>query len=252
MKLELKRKSKSKISFVLIFLCSILTLVVMVVPPIVAEELNKLNEANKLNDCTTIQDGILTYSSGHYLEGEPLIVGFDIFGYNYQAHQFKGSYVNVYLGGAGLPPYEGDDEAYLAENPGAENHWAWPYRDVQLLMKWNDAWLSNKDCDGDGKLDRHYGYASYIGSGAWETNHQSGWYEENGKNYHWNYFTKIVAVPEDAWLDGGYWYTFDGIEIGPAIWGEFATIQSIYNDPGQGAHGVEYLSPASPGLGFYK
>ena len=37
-------------------------------------------------------------------------------------------------------------------------------------------WLSNKDCDGDGLLDRHYGYDSYIGSGAWITNHQSGEY----------------------------------------------------------------------------
>ena len=116
--------------------------------------------AGKKDDCTTIQEGVLTYSAGHYLEGEPLVVGFDPYGYNYQGHMFKGSYANAYLGGAGYPPYEGDDEAYLAENPGAETHWTWPYRNTQLLMKWNDAWLSNKDCDGDGKLDRHYGYPS--------------------------------------------------------------------------------------------
>ncbi|MFH1741608.1 MAG: hypothetical protein ABIH23_21590, partial [bacterium] len=190
--------------------------------------------------------------AGHYLEGQPLQVGFDPYGYNYQGHMFSGSYANAYLGGAGYPPYEGDDEAYLAENPGAASHWTWPYRDVQLLMKWNDAWLSNKDCDGDGKLDRHYGYPSYIGSGAWETNHQSETYvDEYGETQKWNYFVKIVAAPADATLVGGVWYAADGTEIGPAIWGEFATIQSIYNDTATGDHGVEYLSPAGPGVGKF-
>jgi len=36
---------------------------------------------------------------------------------------------------------------------------------------------------------------------------------------------KIVAAPADATLVGGLWYAADGTEIGPAIWGEFATIQ---------------------------
>jgi hypothetical protein len=188
--------------------------------------------------CTRIQDGILEYSSVHYLAGEPLKTGYDIFGYNYQAHLFNGYYCNVYLGGAGFPPYDGDSESYLAANPAAESHWAWPYRDVWLNMKWNDAWLSNKDCDGDGLLDRHYGFASYIGSGAWETNHMKG--ED------WVYFTKIVAVPADAYLDGGIWYTADGIEIGPSIWGQFATIQEV--ESGIGAY---YVSPSGPGFGQY-
>ena len=79
-------------------------------------------------------------------------VGYDIFGYDYQAHMFKGSYANVYLGGAGFPSYEGNDAAYLAENPSAAFHWAWPYRNIDLVRKWNDAWLSNKDCDSGGKF----------------------------------------------------------------------------------------------------
>jgi hypothetical protein len=40
------------------------------------------------------------------------------------------------------------------------------YCDEHLIMKWNDAWRRNKDCDGDGLLDWHYGVDSYIGSGA--------------------------------------------------------------------------------------
>jgi hypothetical protein len=203
------------------------------------------------SDCTRIQDGILTYSAGHYLEGEPLQVGYDPYGYNYQGHMFKGSYFNVYSGGAGYPPYEGDDTAYLIKNPEAESHWAWPYRDVNLIMKWNDAWLSNTDCDSDGKLDRHYGFDSYIGSGAWETNHQSGSYTDGNESntQTWNYFVKIVAAPSDAQIVDGYWYTSDGTEIGPAIWGDFAVLQRVYNDTGTGEHGIEYLSPAGPGFG---
>jgi hypothetical protein len=206
----------------------------------------------KKGDCTTIQDGI-TYSAGHYLADELLTTGFDIFRYNYQGHLFEGSYANAYLGRDGFPPYEGDDEVYLEDNPGAELHWTWDARDVKLQMKWNDAWLSNKDCNGDGKLDRHYGYDRYIGSGAWLTNHQSGTYEnEEGETCKWNYFVKIVAVPEDATVTDGIWYAEDGTEIGPEIWSAFAIIQEVENDPCAGLHGIQYKTPASPGLGCYK
>ena len=174
------------------------------------------------DDCTTIQDGTLLASDGTTL----LTTGYDQFGYNYQAHMFNGRYCDYdrVIGG--------------------------DYCDVGLIMKWNDAWLSNKDCDGDGLLDRYYGFDSYIGSGAWCTNHQSGTYEdEDGKKCKWTWFVKIVAAPADAYVDGGLWYTADGTEIGSVIWGAFAEIQSVYNDPCEGYHGIEYLSPAGPGLG---
>lgn len=206
--------------------------------------------------CVTIQDGTLTYPTGHYLEGQPLKVGYDACGDNYQAHTFNGSYFNSYAGEDGYPPYEGDDDAYLAENPGAESYWAWPYRNIQLAMKWNDAWLSNKDCDGDGLLDRHYGFGSYIGSGAWLTNHQSGTdvitnNKGKEKQVRWTYFIKIVAAPADAVKVDGVWYAADGTEIGPVIWDSFAVIQCVYNNRGTGDHGIEYLSPAGPGFGKY-
>src|SRR4030066_2430907 len=113
--------------------------------------------------CTTIQSGQLLYATGHYLAGQPLKTGYDIFGYNYQAMQFNGTYANAYLGRYGFSPYQGDDAAYLAANPTFDPNswtWLWPYRNDKLAMKWNAAWLSNQDCDGDGKLDRHLGYAS--------------------------------------------------------------------------------------------
>jgi hypothetical protein len=103
--------------------------------------------------CATIQDGEIYASTG-----ELLTVGYDQYGYNYQAHMFNGRYCDC-------DRVAGGD-----------------YCDVNPMMKWNDAWLSNMDCDGDGLLDRHYGFNTYIGLGAWLTNHQSGTYiNDDGK-----------------------------------------------------------------------
>ena len=174
----------------------------------------------KQGDCTTIQSGELYASTG-----EQLTTGFDMYGYNYQAHQYI-----VYYGNYQRPPQPVD----------------WGYR---LMMKWNDAWLSNKDCDGDGLLDRYYGYDSYIGSDAWLTNHMSGEYQQDGNTCKFDYFVKIIAAPEDAYEDSGYWYAADGTEIGAVIWGSFAVIQEIKTDPCAGLHGMQYISPDHPGFG---
>ncbi|MBN1936269.1 MAG: hypothetical protein JW934_16495 [Anaerolineae bacterium] len=172
--------------------------------------------------CTTIQSGDL-YAS----DGSVLTTGYDEWGYNYQARLFNGKYCDAYRDAA----------------------WCQDYKDDNLAMKWNDGWLSNTDCDGDGLLDRHFGFPSYIGSGAWLTNHMSGEYEQDDETCKWNYFVKIVAASADAYSAGGYWYAADGTEIGPTIWGEFAIVQEISNDSCAGAHGVQYLSPVGPGLG---
>jgi len=281
--------------------------------------------------CKTIQSGELLASDGSVIE-----IGYDQWGYNYQAHMFNGMYCDSYRDAA----------------------WCQPYKDVALMMKWNDAWLSNKDCNVDGVLDRHNGFDTYIGSSAWLTNHQWGEYESwnivgnwvidvdyHGSHYihdmivnsqaedgsllgtgaypsegtysifwdltgsvvendvtlvldyegssyvatlvgtiaengtmsgtwtsnigqdgkwtaegetdpvyemcNWDYFVKIVAVPEDAYLDNGNWMTADGEEIGPSIWGEFAIIQQVENDECAGLHGAQYISPAGPGLGKF-
>jgi hypothetical protein len=179
------------------------------------------NKANK--SCATIQDGTLLTT-----DGRVITTGFDEWGYNYQGHLFSGGYCDAYRDAA----------------------WCQEWKDVRLMMKWSGSWLDNKDCDGDGLLDRHYGYDSYIDSGAWLTNHQSGEYEgEEGEVCKWNYFVKIVAAPADAYAEGGIWYSADGIEIGEAIWGSFAIIQQVENDSCAGLHGQQYLSPVRAGLG---
>jgi hypothetical protein len=175
-------------------------------------------------ECVTIQDGTLVDSAGNVIK-----TGYDTWGYNYGAHMFNGTYCDAYR----------------------DASWCQPYKDIELIMKWNDAWLSNKDCNGDGLLDRHYGYPSYKGSGAWLTNHQSGLVDVGGKMKKWTYFVKIVAVPTDATVNNGMYYSSDGVLIGPEIWGEFAIIEQISNDPSSGEHGVLFKSPLNPGFGIY-
>ncbi len=209
--------------------------------------------AKPKRDYNTITEGEIEYSAGHYLEDQVIPTGFDDYGYNYQGHMFKGSYYNSYAGKDDLPVWTGDDEVYLAENPTAANHWAWPYRDVKLAMKWSDVWLSNMDRNDDGKLDRgnNEPYTSSAAQGAWLTNHQSGEYEQDGEIIKWNYFVKIVHPGDDATKIGDIWYTIDSVEIGTAIWGAYAIIQQVENDPGLDLHGAQYISPESAGFGHY-
>jgi len=107
----------------------------------------------KPNSCATIKDGTILSSTL-----DPVETGYDTWGYNYQAHMFNGYYNNYSR--PTTPVTAGD----------------------KLMMKWNDAWLSNMDCDEDNLLDRHYGHSTYDNSGAWLTNHMSGEYE--GDTYH--------------------------------------------------------------------
>lgn len=209
--------------FIAVFLLACEETIKMNSLPIQKEKASLKKEKKTEQPCTTLQSGEIFTSDGSVIE-----TGYDQWGYNYQGRLFKGYYCDSYHDAA----------------------WCEEYKDIRLMMKWNDAWISNKDCDGDGLLDRHYGFDSYIGSGAWLTNHQSGTYtDENGKKCKWNYFVKIVAAPTDAISEGDVWYNADGTEIGPAIWGAFAIIQQVENDPCAGIHGLQYQSPDHSGLG---
>ena len=169
----------------------------------------------KNSNCATIQSGELVDSSGNVIE-----TGYDVWGYNYQAHMFNGFYDNSSR--PATPVTEGDN----------------------LEMKWNDAWLSNKDCDADGKLDRYLGYDSYIGSGAWEM-----YSEKMGGADGYTYKCKIIAVPTDAYNESGIWYNADGTEIGPVIWTDFAIIQEVQGGNGINEHGLLYKGLDHTGLG---
>ena len=119
--------------------------------------------------CVAIQDGVLKDSGGRLLE-----LGFDQFGYNYQAHLFNGT-------------YDSSDRVLDGKYWGLTGD----YVDDNLRMKWSDDWLANVDCTGDGKLDR----GSVGVSLGWETNQVEGDYDTDGdgtQDAHYTYFAKIV------------------------------------------------------------
>lgn len=156
--------------------------------------------------CEKIKDGTIFNSDGEVIE-----TGFDDWGYNYQAHMFVGSYCDAYN----------------------DADWCQEYVDIILYMKWNDAWISNKDCDGDGALDRHYGHDTYIGSGARLTNLQKGTYiDDNGDLQRWMRYYLIKAAPSNARLEDGIWYKPNGRVLGPEVWGEFIIVRNIFRDTG--------------------
>lgn len=141
--------------------------------------------AKPADTCAYIKDGTILDKFN-----DPIGLGYNKWGYNYQAHMFNGMYCDAY-GDAG---------------------WCQQFKDVSLMMKWNDAWMSNKDCGTQGddqlaytslttpdnKLDRHYPSNSYIGSGAWLTNHATGTYT-SAIQHNWN----ITGVYDVVFTLGG-------------------------------------------------
>lgn len=139
------------------------------------------------NVCATISGGTITDTKGN-----PITVGFDKWGYNYQAHIFDG-YADNYTRPT-VPVTSGD----------------------KLVMKWSDSWLANVDCNGDGKLDRGLVDGQYTDgiSKGWETNHYNGTYvDADGNPQKYTDFYKIVWVGE-----------------GGDLWGQYHILQEVYND----------------------
>ncbi|MDO8424270.1 MAG: hypothetical protein Q7S54_01510 [bacterium] len=161
--------------------------------------------------CATIQGGTITDSAGN-----PVSVGVDKFGYNYQAHMFNGT-------------YDSSDRTLDGTYWGSTGD----YVDDTLIMKWSDAWLANVDCNADGKLDR--GLVDGVVGGTslgWLTNMNEGdYFDTNGDVQHYTYFAKIV------WTGSG-----------SPLWGEYTIIQEVYNDPAGGFHGLQ-SKVGAPGFG---
>lgn len=163
--------------------------------------------AAKPSSCVTIQSGTLTDTLGN-----PLSTGFDKYGYNYQAHEFSGTYDSV-------------DRKLDGKYFG----WTGDFVDDKLMMKWSDDWLANRDCNGDGKLDRG---TSGISLG-WLTNHVVGDYDSDGDGTQDAAYTDFVKI---VW-------------VGPGgdLWGQYTIIQEVYNDPLGGNY---RFKAGAPGLGL--
>ncbi len=195
----------------------------------------------KKNDGATIQDGTIEYGRDGDTNTEIIPIGYDLWGYNYQAHMFNGWFYNSVRPD---PPYT-KDTIDLAPSK------TW------LVMKWSDTWLSNRDRDATNKLDRGYPtldggepWDSSAAEGAWVTNHQRGSYiGDDGKEHKWTYFIKIVYPPGGAVGAEG---DIDPATGGEIIWGSYVIIQEVSNDPYADEHGLLSKAETPTGFGAYK
>lgn len=161
--------------------------------------------------CATIQSGTITDSAGN-----PITVGFDKYGYNYQAHEYNGT-------------YDGLDRVLDGKYYGQTGPWV----EDSISMKWSNAWLANVDCNGDHKLDRGLGTDGYATdtSEGWLTNHVHGKYvDSSGAVQSYEDFVKI-----------GY------TGPGSPLWGSYTVLQEVYNDTGGGSYRIKL---GVPGLGL--
>ncbi len=100
--------------------------------------------------------------------------GFDMFGYNYTAHLFRGT-------------YDSSDRNIDGTFWGTTGDFV----DDRLMMKWSDDWLTDVDCDGDGKLDRGgpgggsraFAWLAYQPSGR-RLRGRNGWYRPTVRMVH--------------------------------------------------------------------
>lgn len=153
----------------------------------------------KNTSCTTIRSGTLVDTAGN-----PISLGYDQYGYNYQAHMFNGYYGN--FSRPGTPVTSGP----------------------KLIMKWSQAWLANVSCDGNNTLDRGLGTSSPGTSEGWLTNEYIEKYVgSDGKTHTYTEFDKIVYVGP-----------------GGDLWGDYTVIQTVINDPYGGLHGVQFKPQA--------
>jgi hypothetical protein len=172
-------------------------------------------------ECVKIQSGTILDANGIVIK-----VGYDQWGYNYQAHMFNGLYENY-------------SRPATVVTEGTEN----------LVMKWSDNWLANVDCNGDHKLDRGLDSKTGVSTGismGWVTNHFEGDYlGSDGELHHYTYFAKIV-------YDGGATCTASGGAY-PCIWGLYTIVEELQNDQfGEYGGRIQFINKLTgPGLGSY-
>ena len=164
--------------------------------------------------CATISGGTITDSAGNLIG-----LGYDEFGYNYQAHTFNGTYDSS---------DRNIDGTYWLDTG--------DYVDDHLMMKWSDAWLANVDCNGDHKLDRGLVDGAVGGTSlGWLTNHVVGDYDSDNNGSQDAHYTDFVKI---VWVG-----------TGGSLWGQYDIIQEVWNDPAGGLHGL-YSKVGAPGFGL--
>ncbi|RXQ92237.1 hypothetical protein EO244_11855 [Ancylomarina salipaludis] len=186
--------------------------------------------------------------------------GFDSYGYNWSAHTFRGYLLNAIVGDNIDPlaeyyhwdPYMGDPDLYLEQYPDIANYFFWYFREMTVVMHWNEALISSEGVYPETWLD----------TDAWITfNYRMGEGESR-----WSQYQKMVAVNSSDHLENiitnpdgsigyGEWYSEGdpGEFIGYYyMWPNLALIQVVNTGATPPDMWPSFNSPMGPGLGKYK
>jgi len=159
-------------------------------------------------------------------------VGYDAWGFNFKAHNFKSYLINAMLGDPAFkdkPHYRQSGLVYHDEGRDFWNELIkdFPYfdqimppglLDCKMEMKWNDALLNS-----DGVYP-----PTWNDTGAWIMFK----YKMNTESEKWNHIRKFVCISEgDELKQDGFWYNSDGEEIGMKsyYWPDSLIIKQVIN-----------------------
>jgi hypothetical protein len=204
-------------------------------------------------DLSTDPAGKTVLKSGN--TGNEKITGFDEWGFNWNAHEFRGYTINMLLGDhafIGMPHYkkyvyhgEGMDFWDMLVSEFEYFPWLMPAEllDSRLISTWNEALISS---------DGEYPANGWLDTGAWIVFDYSG----RTGNESWKAMRKLVAARSTDHLTGGVWYNEAGEEIGleSMFWSDLIIVQVVNNGdvPPFPFFFEDYNSPNGPGYGQYK
>ncbi|MCG9972793.1 hypothetical protein [Christiangramia crocea] len=183
--------------------------------------------------------------------------GYDQWGFNFTAHNFKGYLINAMLGDPafeGMPHYRQPGLIYHGEGQGFWDELVleYPYftqmmpaglLDCRLEMKWNDAMLNSEG----------------VYPPTW--NDADAWimfkYKMHTPNENWSQLRKLVSISTGDELIDGVWYDSDGREIGieSYYWSDRLIIKQVVNTGENmyvpAAMPDDYVCPNSVGFGNF-
>ncbi|TLX77035.1 hypothetical protein E9993_04960 [Labilibacter sediminis] len=185
--------------------------------------------------------------------------GFDQWGYNWNAHHFRGYLMNAWFGDEMYPdapwykkepPFDGNVEAYQEAHPEVLEYPFWIYGDMEVVMHWNETSISKNGVYNENILD----------SDAWITFHYSQGENEN----RWSQFQKFVAAKKNdekviyVWDDNGNpvygeWFSQEGELLGLYyLWADRILIQVVNTGNLPNGFLPTYKGPLGQGIGKYK
>ncbi|HKJ79716.1 MAG TPA: hypothetical protein VKA10_09275 [Prolixibacteraceae bacterium] len=183
--------------------------------------------------------------------------GFDVWGFNWNAHHFNGYLINAVMGDYLYDfmlfhkwtegPYQGEGEEFLIKF--VKEFKFFPFDpillDCKLVMHWNDALISK---EGEYPVTA-WDHSNWENSNGWITFHYS---MDNG-NEKWSSFQKLVAKRSSDYFDNGIFYNEKGEEIGiVSDWSTLIVIKKVNTGNVPDMFMDSYNSPLASGLGKYK